>query len=36
MSHTKCQVKLSRGSGEKDFLKSFTISRHGDNHGHMT
>ena len=36
MLHTKFQGHRSIGSGEEDFLKVFTIYRHGGHVGHVT
>ena len=36
MLHAKFNDHRTSGSGEEDFLKGFTIYRHGGHFGHMT
>ena len=36
MIHAKFQDQSTSGSREEDFLKVFTIYRHGGNLGHVT
>ena len=36
MLHTKSQGHRPSGSGEEDFLRVFTIYRHGGHLGHVT